>query len=221
VENYAWVSFFLVLSLYELREYQEGRQPLWKASVCYFLAVACHHLAVFYAPGYIYFLRGRRLQDRDRLEVLIPLIACILFFVVVPLAVPTEGTELGSQRLVPWFSMWAKNHYFTLFSIDHLRMLVFFHRTAAPFGVPFLSLVLIGLYGWRLSSRFLKSLAVMSLCGVVWTTFWHPDWGYRDWDLFGQFGIVANILAGLILVEDRVRCAHTPSSVGLQHAVPR
>ena len=199
VENYAWVNFFLLLSLYELREYEQGRQPLWKASACYFLAIACHHVAIFYAPGYVYFLCGRHLEDRERLEVLIPLIACILFFVVVPLTVPTEGTELGLQRLVPWFSPWARNHYFTLFSVDHLRMLVFFHRTAAPFGVPFLSLVLIGLSWWRLSNRFLKSLAVMSLCGVVWTTFWHPDWGYRDWDLFGQFGLVANILAGFIV----------------------
>lgn len=201
VENYAWVSFFLVLSVYMLREYEQGRQSLWKVSLYYFLAVACHHLAVFYAPGYVYFFRGRRLEDHERLEILVPLLACVLFFIVVPLAVPTEGTELGLQRLVPWFSPWARNHYFTLFSVDHLRMLVFFHRTAAPFGVPFLSLVLIAIYCRRLSSRFLKSLAVMSLCGVVWTTFWHPDWGYRDWDLFGQFGILANILAGLVLVQ--------------------
>ncbi|MFH1744178.1 MAG: hypothetical protein ABIH23_34690 [bacterium] len=202
VENYAWVSFFLVLSLYELREYEEGRQPLWKSSVCYFLAVACHHLAIFYAPGYVYFLRGRRLRDRDWMEIVVPMIACTLFFVIVPLLVETkEGIDLGFERLVPWLSPWAKNHYFTLFSVDHLRMLVFFHRTAAPFGVPFLALALIGLYGWRLSSRFLQSLLVMSMCGVIWTTFWHPDWGYRDWDLFGQFGILVNLLAGLLLVH--------------------
>ncbi len=206
VENYAWVSFFLVLSIYQLREYEEGRQPLWKTATSYCLAVACHHLALFYAPAYLYFLRRRQLTHRERLEILIPVLSCIAFLVIVPLTIKTEGTEVGLQRLVPVFSPWAKNHLFTLFSIDHLRMIVFFNRTAAPFGVPFLSLVLIGLFAWRLSTPFLRSLAVMALCGLLWTTFWHPDWGYRDWDLFGQFGIPANLLAGLLLTPAASTC---------------
>ncbi len=219
VENYAWVSFFLVLSLYELREYEEGRQPLWKSIACFGLAVASHHLAIFYALGFAYFLWKRRIGHRERYEVVVPLLVCIAFLIVVPLVVKTEGTELGFQRLVPVFSPWAKNQLFTLFSVDHLRMIVFFNRTAAPFGVPFLSLVLIVLFAWRLSTPFLRSVAVMAFCGLLWTTFWHPDWGYRDWDLFGQFGILANLLAGLLIAGATERIHETETKLASRSIV--
>ncbi len=201
VENYAWVNFFLILSLYELREYHRGRQPLCRASAAYFAAVASHLLAVFYLPGYLYYLRGRSLDDRDRIGISLPLIVTSLFLVVTPLVLRTEGIDVGFDRLVPWISLWAKNHYFLIFSVDHLRMLAFFHGIAAPFGVPFLSLLLILLYSWHLRDRYLGALAVMVGCGVLWMTFWHPDWGYRDWDLFSQFGLIANLLAGLVLTR--------------------
>jgi len=196
VENYAWVNAFLILSFLGVQRWLDNRWKVWPAFV--FLALAClsHMLAVFYAPAYIYLLYKNR--NFDPKEVLLPVIGFTMIIVVLSLGFDLMGTDNGLERLVPWGRIWAKNQFFTFLSSRHLEMLLYFHHRAAFLGIP-LEIPLLLILWKRIDTVFLRFLGICVLCGLAWTTLWHPDWGMRDWDLFSQFGISLHILLGLLV----------------------
>ena len=62
----------------------------------------------------------------------------------------TGGTELGLQRFVPLFHKFAKNHYFTMFSGEHARILWLFGCAAdIPVKAPLYLLTVSGVSGWE------------------------------------------------------------------------
>lgn len=198
VENYAWVNTFLILSFWSVQRWLREEGRLRPAFVFLTLACLSHMLAVFYAPAYAYLLwKKKRYDPRD---VLIPLIVFCLLITVLSLFFQMLGTDIGLERLVPWRRVWAENQFFTLFSAQHLEILFYFHRRAAFLGIP-LELPLLGLFIVRrkINTLFLRFLLGCTICGLVWTTIWHPDWGRLDWDLFSQFGIPLHILLGFLL----------------------
>lgn len=219
VENYAWVNTFLLLSFYYAKAWIEGRWRAWPVALFYVLASLAHMLAVFYLPAFVYLFWRKR--DYHPLELVLPALLFSLVLSLAPLFGTLLGTDNGLERLVPWFTTWAKNHYFTFASAAHLKMLAYFHQRAAYFGclsLPFpiagletvwydpvlylgvpLELPLLVFLRRRIQGLYLRFLLVASLCGLAWTTIWHPDWGPMDWDLFSQFAIPLHLLLGLVL----------------------
>ncbi|MBI1387398.1 MAG: hypothetical protein GC154_03000 [bacterium] len=199
IENYAWVNAFLIASYLYLQRWFEGRAPLWPAMTFFFLAALSHMLALFYAPAFVYALRKN--PRFNPLEALIPLLAFISIVVTLSLCCTMQGTEIGLERLVPLLERWkAKNHWFTFFSWEHLKMLAWFHQRAAFLGVP-IELPLLWMLRRRVQTPFQKFLVINVFCGLAWTTIWHPDWGAMDWDLFSQFAIPLHVLLGLLIVK--------------------
>ncbi len=198
VENYAWVNTFLIWSFLWTRRWLEDGVRLWPAAVCFVLSCLSHLLAVFYVPAFVYVIwKNRRYHP---LEVLLPVLGMTGLITVLSLTTQLLGTDNGLNRLVPFFYTWAKNHHFTFFSKAHLAMLFHFHHRAAFLLIP-LELPLLFVLRKEVDTLFLRFLFACTLCGLIWTTFWHPDWGPRDWDLFGQFGIPLHILLGLLVVK--------------------
>ncbi len=200
VENYAWVNLFLLLTFWSALGWLQGRQRAWPIVTFYLLACVAHMLALFYLPAMIYLFYKNRTWNPY--ELLAPVLGFSILMIILPLTTNVLGTDNGLERLVPWFRKWAPNHHFTFWSWDHMKMLLFFHHRAAFLGIPFEIPLLIVLRK-RIDHLYLRFLLMHVICGFVWTTAWHPDWGQNDWDLFSQFGIPLHVLLGLILTKER------------------
>lgn len=225
VENYAWVNTFLILSFYWIKQWLENDRPLWPAILFLVLACLSHMLAIFYIPAYLFILYRHR--NFNPLEIVLPVLFFSLVMMAANLSGYLQGTDNGLERLVPWFHKWAKNHHFTFMSAAHIKMLAFFHQQAAFLGIFPLNLESIHLqkywysntlylgipielpllYFWRkrITTDYLRYMAVCTACGIAWTTLWHPDWGPLDWDLFSQFAIPLHLLLGLLIKNETSR----------------
>lgn len=199
VENYHWVNLFLLLTFLWVKRWLDGQAPLWPAMAWYMTAALSHMLALFYLPAMLYVWHRRRKQFHPA-EVLVPFIAFLAVVLVSTFSRSLGGTEITLERFVPLFTAWAPNHHFTFLSKEHIVMLFYFHHHAAFLGVPF-ELPLLGYLVWRrrVTTIYHKFLLCNVICGLAWTTVWHPDWGPMDWDLFSQFAIPLHVMLGLLL----------------------
>lgn len=209
-ENYAWVNAFLILSYASFYWWIQEKIPLAYGISFYTLACLSHMLALFYFPAIVYVLWKKR--DYNPLECLIPLLSFIFITLIISMFFTVLGTDNGFDRLVPLFQTWAPNHFFTFFSLAHFNILAYFHYRASLlaifpipyteyyFGIP-IELPLLLFLHKRINTLFLQFMLINVFCGLVWTSLWHPDWGYNDWDLFSQFAIPLHVLLGLLLIQ--------------------
>lgn len=198
VENYAWVNAFLLGSFYHLEGFLAGRSPLWPAMACLFAACLFHLLALFYLPAFFWVMRNHR--DFSPAEFAIPFFLFLLGFMGFNFGFEREGLDMDYTRLVPIGSIIRKGQHFTLFSAAHWEILAFFHHRAAFLGVPVEIPALIW-FRKAIDTPFKRFLAICSVTGLVWSTFWHPDLGRLDWDLFSQPYIPIHVLLGILLSE--------------------
>jgi len=198
VENYAWVNAFLLLVIWRTQCWLEGKGRAWPIGVFFALACLSHMLALFYVPAMAYLFWKNR--DYNPLEILLPLLAFISLTVGLTLSCQMLGTDNGLERLVPLFHKTPNHHRFLFFDWAHFKMLASFHQRAAFLGIP-IELPLLFLLRKRIDSLYLRFLFVCVLCGLGWTTIWHPDWGGNDWDLFSQFAIPLHVLVGFLLTD--------------------
>ncbi|MCX7011426.1 MAG: hypothetical protein NTW86_02460 [Candidatus Sumerlaeota bacterium] len=205
VENYAWVNAMLVVYLALLKRRVDEGAPLWPVALALFLACLFHMLAVFTLPTLLFAAlrwnsERRRFEprvSRDDLEMaLLCFVGAAIIVALGPLALaPAAGLDNNFQRLTPLFTNPDPQHfYFTMFSLGHLKMLAYFHWMASPLGLP----VLLAL-GWRLRGRYERFVLGAALCGLAWTSVWHPDMHKGDWDLFSSFAFPLDVLDGLLL----------------------
>lgn len=199
VEHYAWVNCCFLASIYWMERYIKKQSSMFPAML--FLCLGClfHMMLIFYLPAYFWVMK--RDQRFAVWEFLLPFGLLILGYIGFNLLMPREGLFMDTSRLVPWFSIQRKGQFFTLFSQQHLELLFFFHQKGAFLGVPFEIPVLI-LLRKRIHSLFAQYLLICTLMGYCWTTFWHPDLGPLDWDLFSQMFIATHVLLGVIICDE-------------------
>lgn len=199
VEHYAWVNCCFLASMYWMERYINKQSPMYPAMV--FLCLGClfHMMLVFYLPAYFWVMK--RDQHFAVWEFLLPFGILITGFVGLNLLLPHEGLFIDSSRLVPWFEIQRKGQFFTLFSLSHIELLLFFHQKGAILGIPLEIPALILLYK-RIRCLFCQYLLICTIMGYIWTTFWHPDLGPLDWDLFSQMYIATHVLLGIIICEE-------------------
>jgi len=206
VEHYAWVNALLAVYFLAVKRHLENNSPLWLALGWFLLAASFHMLAVFYAPSFLFLLAERepttgrwhwRQSRKEREILLIIFIVWALALCVAQMVLFVAGLDNGISRLVPLSLPDAPTHYrFSLFSLAHLKMWLYFHWKVSPLG-----LVLLALFFRTIRTRFDKFLLVATACGFFWTWMWHPDRGERDWDLFANLALPMNILVGLLLAR--------------------
>lgn len=206
LENYSWVNAMLVVYLALLKRHVEGRAPLWPAASALLLACLFHMLAVFTLPTLLPAIwswnqQRRRfavsIERRDFERVLMAFVATALIVALGPLLLQPAGLDNNTQRIVPLFhNPNPIRYFFTMFSLEHLQMLAYFHLKASPLGL----IVLLAL-GWKINTRFERFALGAALCGLFWTSIWHPDMGRADWDLFSSFAFPLDILGGLLLAK--------------------
>jgi hypothetical protein len=207
VETYAWVSTGLALYCLVVWRYLNGRAALWHVFAVYFLACLFHMLALFYLPSLLYLVfrverqggkwkAGLRVDQPEFAKALCVFLVFALIITVVPLVVYiTPGLDVNRSRLVPLFrNPNPQRYYFTMFSLEHVKMFVYFIWMGSVAG-PMLLLVL-----WRhMTGRFHRFLLLAVGCGLFFAFVWHPDMYKPDWDLFSNFAIPLNLLVGLLL----------------------
>jgi len=211
VENYAWFNFFLLLSFYYVYRHLENSIALWPALLCFFTACGFHMMGLFYLPGYLWLIKKK--SDINPFEFILPF-AVLLLALLLNFILPHKGLNIGLNRLIPIAELTHPGHHFTLFSVEHLKLLLQFYIQAGLFALPLTLLtqsIMPGLpIAWLIilirvksiqQSIFFQFLLVQSITGLIWTTVWHPDLGKLDWDLFGQPYIIIHCLAGWLICD--------------------
>lgn len=206
VEHYAWVNALLAVYFLAVKRHLETNGPLWPALAWLLLAASFHMLAVFYAPSFLFLLAERdpttrrwhwRQSRGEREKLLIMLILWAISMCVAQSVLFVSGLDNGLSRLVPLTWPIGPTHYrFTLLSLAHLKMWLYFHWKSSPLGLG-----LLVLFAWTIHTRFEKFLLAAIACGFFWTWIWHPDRGLKDWDLFANLALPLNILVGLLLAR--------------------
>ncbi|RJP35349.1 MAG: hypothetical protein C4527_00770 [Candidatus Omnitrophota bacterium] len=198
VENYAWVNLFLLSTFWAIERYLQGKAPLWPATVFFFLAALFHFLALFYLPAIFWVMVQR--PNFKAYEFVAPFFLFLSLLMGILFCFASEGLDLDSGRLVPLFQIRRKGQFFTFFSWEHWKLLAYFHYNAAfmrfPIEWPLLFFLRKGI-----DTPFKYFLLYCSFIGLIWTTFWHPDLGPLDWDLFSQMSISLHVLLGILLYE--------------------
>jgi hypothetical protein len=206
VEHYAWVNALLAVYFLAVKRHLDTDGPLWPALTSLLLAASSHMLAVFYAPSFLFLLARRDPTTRrwfwvrprgERENLLIIFIVWALLFFAAETSLFVAGLDNGLNRLVPLTWPGEPTHYyFTLFSLAHLKIWLYFHWRSSPMG-----LVLLAALCWMIRTRFDRFLLVAMACGFFWTWIWHPDRGRNDWDLFANLALPLNVLVGLLLAR--------------------
>ncbi len=207
VETYAWVSMALALYCLVASRYLKGRAALWHVVGVYFLACLFHMVVLFYLPSLLYLVfklerKGAkrrvalRVSQPELAKALVVFLGFAFVITVVPLLVYiTPGLDVNRSRLVPLFhNPNPQRYFFTMFSLDHMKMFLYFIRMASVAG-PVLLIVF-----WRqIEGRVHTFLLLAVGCGLLFAFIWHPDMHKPDWDLFSNFAISLNLLVGLLL----------------------
>lgn len=199
VEHYAWVNCFFLVSVYWMERYILNQSSLYPVMICYCIGCLFHMMLLFYLPAFFWVMK--RNQRFHLWEFIIPFAAMIAIYTVFNFTLPREGLFIDSSRLVPWFEIKRKGQFFTLFSREHVELLLYFHQKGAFLGVP-LEIPVLLLFRKKMDTPFKQFLLVCIVMGLIWTTFWHPDLGKLDWDLFSQMYIATHVLLGIILCEE-------------------
>lgn len=224
-ENYGYVNALLVLFLacgLRVRGIENGRATgnlnawRWAAGVVFALGCAAHLMTVFYAPALVALaIAFRRQEGRWRLSKpltskavtpflapgIVFLIAMTGWTLVVNQFGSVRGLDNNAMRFVPLTigdttpGMPDSRYFFTFFSWGHLKFMLWLQASACALALP-----IIACLHWRHGrDTAAQWLLVCALCGLGWTTVWHPDLLWRDWDLFANVAFPLNVLAGLLL----------------------
>jgi hypothetical protein len=206
VEHYAAVNALLAVYFLSVKRHLDTRGPLWPALVWLLLAASFHMLAIFYLPSFLFLLGERNPATRrwhwsrpraERENLLIISILWALSLCAAEMSLFVSGLDNGISRLVPIALPLAPTHYrFSLFSLAHLQMWLYFHWKSSPLGLALLLLL-----ARTIRARFERFLLVAVGCSFLWTWMWHPDRGRNDWDLFANLALPLNILVGLLLAR--------------------
>lgn len=208
VESYAWVNLFLLLDFLAVERFLNGKWSFWPSSVFLFIAALFHMLALFYLPALFWIMRKNpRIKPW---EFLIPFLGFMIFTVSILLLFPREGLDLDLTRFTPLFHINRKGQLFTFFSLAHWELLSYFHWKGSFLQLFPLEIPLLILFRNHIDTIFKRFLLICSISGLLWTTFWHPDLGRLDWDLFSQCFIPIHVLLGLILGESMERDGEIP-----------
>lgn len=226
LENYGMMNAILAYCFLTGKRYLEGKGSFSFAVFIWLLASFMHMLGIFYLPAVLYlFLRPSKIfplhshevsnadllvgteiiESRFKLpsqkQIEISILIIIIFAIIitfVPLVMKDRVfmLDVGMLRLVPLFKITNPRHYFTMFSLEHFKILLYFIRQSSILGIPLLILLIP-----QIKSKTHIFILAGFLSGFLWAFIWHPDMGYGDWDLFGSFAIPLNLLVGLLLSE--------------------
>jgi hypothetical protein len=223
VENYTIISLGLLATMYLAWRALQGQiQPVWPVAG---LAVtnAFHPSTVFLWPGmwllmWLYWRQGRITTGRAVFQLgLPPLLVGLGVLALMESGGHGLDAFLGVDRpgggdglwFVPLFETSTQWQHYTMFSTAHLLDWVNIHFLLAPFGLPLLLFISIGIYKFKptlfqqpADRDFALYLSVTAAMYVLLTWLWNPDYGGRkDWDLFAPSAFVYTLLAGYLFVR--------------------
>lgn len=201
VEVYAWPLFALLLVLLEGERCLRGEVSLRRFVSIYLLGCLSHMLLLFYAPAVLWLtIRARRraqergeARETDVRDALLTLILSVALVSALALALPSDGLDNNTSRLVPLTMPEIPNssNQVTLFSAGHVQAMGMFLIMSCPLGL----LLVVARMRMIRASDTLTFTSIAAGCGLVFLILWHPDMGWRgDWDLFSHPGLVINVL---------------------------
>jgi tetratricopeptide (TPR) repeat protein len=180
VENYSWVSLFMLLSLTSgVRAADEGKHFPTASLLWFVLAVLFHFAAIVLLPAMLYLLWTLHAKQSGRR--LIPLWQWLVGFSILGLAgyVWVRGWK-GWISVIPLLPKWTKDGYAFL-TWKHFADIGNLLVWSAILSLP---LLFVRQRDEVSASLALRYLLIASLCGALFALVFSPNLGMaRDWDI--------------------------------------
>jgi hypothetical protein len=230
IENYTIMSVGVMLSLYLALRCQRGETSVAWPSLALAATNAFHPSTIVLWPAMLCLAwqvaRDRaRSGDRSGLVWVQLVIPPLLVFVLLAAFMTAGGHGPGSLfsddrpggadgfPFVPLFQTTTEWQHYTMFSPAHWLDWANEHFLISPFGLLLLLWALVEAVTRRAGANLgcqttegdrgiTRFLVVASLCYLVLTFVWNPDYGGRnDWDLFAPSAFVYTLLAAYLFVR--------------------
>jgi hypothetical protein len=163
-----------------IRRVHRGEWPTWSIAFAFAGMTWCHVMALFLFPSLLlslWFYRDR-LRRSDWGYWLLAFVIAGWVYVITNILNIGEG--LGFEGTLQLFADSGQREFGPLLSLRHFRIKAYFLWVGTHIALPF---AFAGLWKERVN-REVQQLGAMALCGLGFLVVFHPDTGYRDWDLF-------------------------------------
>lgn len=180
IESYALPTCLMAVWILALHRVHEGRCPTWTIAFAFAGMMWCHVMALFLFPSLLLSLWLYRDRPHQREWAYWVLALVVAGWVYVVTNVLNIGEGLGFEGTLRLFADSGEKEFGPFFSIKHLKIKVFFLWVGTHITLLF---ALAAFWKNRKDPEVLQ-IAAMALCALGFLVVFHPDTGYRDWDLF-------------------------------------
>ncbi|MCA9443521.1 MAG: carboxypeptidase regulatory-like domain-containing protein [Candidatus Omnitrophica bacterium] len=203
VESYALPTAALMFWIYAIHQVDRGR---WHTSVLPFsfaLMAWCHLMALFLFPSLLVsaWVYRERVLGKDLKHWILAGLATFGIYIF------TVTLRFGSGQGVALGDLFFKSDRIetqevgTFLSMEHLRIKSYFLWLGTHVTVVF---ALAALWKER-TNRVVLQIGGMVIAALIFLIFFHPDCGYKDWDLFLLPSLPAAVLGSRWVVQSKWR----------------
>jgi len=180
IESYALPTCLLAVWILAIHRVDGGKWPTWTIPFAFAGMFWCHVIALFLFPSLVLsaWLYRNRIREEGWGYWLLALFGAGWVYVFTDILNIGEG--LGFEGTFHLFADSGEKEFGPFLSLKHIEIKACFLWVGAHLSLPFALAAV-----WRnRSNREVQQVATMAVCGLVFWAVFHPDTGYRDWDLF-------------------------------------
>lgn len=198
IEAYALPTLALSLWVLALFEIEKGNWPTWTIPAAFAAMVWCHFMGFFLFPALLY----SAWIYRDRLKTERGYWAAALaaaFGVYAMTKWLRVGQGLGFEGVGVLFADTGEKDYGPFLSLTHLKIKSYFLWVGTHLTLPFAAMAI---WKGRKNAAILQ-IGAISLCALGFLVVFHPDTGYRDWDLFAFPSLPLAVLGAWYVAQSK------------------
>jgi hypothetical protein len=207
IETYPQSVAATMIFLYTLLEYLQGRLRAIYPAAAYSFAAMFHLQIGFLFPilPFAWYISGKKKAELK--DFMVGLSPIVLLWIAVSYFSVGEG-DLWANLLfeIPFVGLVGGgpefDHTYTFFTKKHLFDWVWFQYRIAWVALP--TIFILGLFNkidWR--DKIVQTLAVGSLCLLIFASISYPFNGTKTWDVLAITGLPTTLLAGYLLTKLR------------------
>ena len=180
IESYALPTCLMTVWILAVHRVHRGEWPTWSIAFAFAGMIWCHVMALFLFPSLLlslWFLRDRLCRKEWACWMLAFVIAG---WVYVFTNILNIGEGLGFEGTLRLFADSGQKEFGPFFSLKHLQIKAYFLWVGTHITLPF---ALAEIWKEKKDPETLQ-IGAMAFSALGFLVVFHPDTGYRDWDLF-------------------------------------
>lgn len=179
IEAYALPTLFLSLWILAIVRVEQGRWASWSIPAVFAGMVWCHFMGFFLLPALAFSAWVYRERVRTDWAYWVAALG-VAMGVYVTTTWLRVGQGLGFEGVGVLFADTVEKDFGPFLSLKHLTIKAYFLWVGTGLTLPF---AVIAVWRNRRNPDILQ-IAALALCALGFLVGFHPDTGYRDWDLF-------------------------------------